>query len=311
MKLRYLSFLFFSISSLGYGNISKDSITIAKDSVNTPLWSHKRTAGILLTQTSFVNWSAGGANSVAGTALLDVEYNYKKNRLFWNNKFKGRFGINSEEGEKPRKTDDVIEINSNFGYRKTEDSNWYNSARFNFRSQFAHGYKYPDRETTISEFFAPAYVFLGVGSQYTSKKKDYKFYISPLTNKTTIVLNQRLANDGAFGVKKAEYDEDGNIITEGENSKIEFGTLLTGEWEHQLMENIMMNNKLILYSDFLNSFGNIDFDWELKLQLKVNKHVKANIGTHIIYDDDVVDKETNTPKIQLKQLLGVGMFYDF
>ena len=73
----------------------------------------------------------------------------------------------------------------------------------------------------------------------------------------------------------------------------------------------MMNNKLILYSDFLNSFGNIDFDWELKLQLKVNKHVKANIGTHIIYDDDVVDKETNTPKIQLKQLLGVGMFYDF
>lgn len=311
MKLRYLLILICFDCFIGYGHIKKDSVTVMQDSVAISPWFHKRTAGILLTQTSFVNWSAGGANSVAGILLLDVAYNYKKERLFWNNSFKGRFGVNGEEGVKPRKTDDVLEINSNFGYRKTENSNWYNSARFNLRTQFAHGYKYPDRETTISEFFAPAYLFLGVGSQYTSKEKDYKIYISPLTNKTTFVLNQRLANDGAFGVKKAQYDADGNLIKEGENAKIEFGTLLTGEWDHQLMENIHMNNKLILYSDFLNSFGNIDFDWELKIQLKVNKYVKANVGTHVIYDDDVIDKESNTPKVQLKQLLGVGLSYDF
>ena len=67
------------------------------------------------------------------------------------------------------------------------------------------------------------------------------------------------------------------------------------------MENITMNNKLILYSDFLNSFGNIDLDWELKIQLKVNKYVKANIGTHIIYDDDIHEEESGVPKVQLKQ----------
>jgi len=72
-----------------------------------------------------------------------------------------------------------------------------------------------------------------------------------------------------------------------------------------------MNNKLILYSDFLNSFGNIDLDWELKLQLKVNKYVKANIGTHIIYDDDIHEEKSGTPKVQLKQLLGIGLSYDF
>jgi hypothetical protein len=37
--------------------------------------------------------------------------------------------------------------------------------------------------------------------------------------KITMVLDQRLANQGAFGVKKALYDENGNLILEGEKSK--------------------------------------------------------------------------------------------
>jgi hypothetical protein len=192
----------------------------------------------------------------------------------------------------------------------SEKSQWYNSARFNFRTQFANGYKYPDRALSISTFFAPAYLFLGVGTQFTSSKKKYKLYLSPLTNKTTLVLNQRLANSGAFGVEKAVY-KDGVLVEEGANAKIEFGTLLTGEWRHEIMENVLMNNKLILYSDYLNKYGNIDFDWELTFDLKVNKHIKANIGTHLLYDDDVKDKESEGPKIQLKQLLGVGLTYAF
>jgi hypothetical protein len=72
-----------------------------------------------------------------------------------------------------------------------------------------------------------------------------------------------------------------------------------------------MNNKLILYTDYINDFSNIDIDWELKLELVVNKFVKANIGTHIVYDDDVKDKESGKPEIQLKQLLGVGIVYSF
>ena len=76
-----------------------------------------------------------------------------------------------------------------------------------------------------------------------------------------------------------------------------------------------------MYSDYINSFGNIDVDWELNVDLKVNDFVKANIGTHIKYDDDVKFKEitnettgetyTYGARIQLKQLLGVGVIYNF
>ena len=69
------------------------------------------------------------------------------------------------------------------------------------------------------------------------------------------------------------------------------------------------------------SFGNIDFDWELSFALQVNKHLQANVGTHLIYDDDIkfdeVVAEDGTitdpgePRIQFKQALGIGLGYTF
>lgn len=293
-----LLFLLFSFNISAH--VERDSIvTSQKKTVKTSQWAFKKTLGLLMTQTAFVNWSAGGQNSVAGTTTVDLEFNYKKDRLFWNNQLKCSFGLNKEEGQSTRKTDDVLEFISSFGYRKTATSNWYNSARFNFKTQFAPGYKYPNREDYISKFFAPAYIFAGVGSQYTAPNKKFKLYLSPITNKTTLVYDQTLSNQGSFGVN------------EGDHSKVEFGILTTGEWERDLMENIVMNNKLVLYTDYLNDFSNIDVDWELTLQLIVNKFVKANIGTHLVYDDDVINSDTGKPEIQLKQLLGIGVVYSF
>jgi len=145
-------------------------------------------------------------------------------------------------------------------------------------------------------------------------------YLSPLTNKTTFVLRQSLANEGAFGVKPATYDENGVLLTEGNNVKSEFGQLVTCEWKTEVMENIKMANKLILYSDYLNNYGNVDINWELDFDMTINKYVSANFGTHIKYDNDVKHKEDIDndgeldilgPRIQLKQLLGIGFSYNF
>jgi len=112
----------------------------------------------------------------------------------------------------------------------------------------------------------------------------------------------------------------GEIITEGKNSKIEFGTLVTVEWETDLMKNIKMANELILYSDYINNYGNIDVNWEINFDLTINKYVSANVGSHLRYDDDIRHKEDINndgeldilgPRIQLKQLLGVGFSYKF
>jgi hypothetical protein len=134
-------------------------------------------------------------------------------------------------------------------------------------------------------------------------------------------LDQELANKGAFGVDRAILDENGNVLTPGKNHLLELGFLITHNWDLHIAENIDLKSRLNLYTDYLNSFGNVDVDWELNLKLRVNKYILTNLGTQIIYDDDILFGEvrndagivttTGRPKIQFKQILGFGLSYDF
>lgn len=281
-------------------------------------WERTNTVGLDINQVAFVNWSVGGNNSISGLAKANFLRRYTRGNLSWVNELILKYGINSQEGQELRKTDDQILINSTFGYRTDSISNWYYSAKGSFTTQFANGYSYPNTTDAISGPFSPAYIFLGVGTEYMRKDLGLSAYFSPLTDKTTLVLNQRLADAGAFGVEAAVYDADGNLIRHGKKSRTEVGILVTNQFKRQVFRNIMLDHRLSLYTDYLNKFGNIDVNWQLQLDMTVNEYVKANIGTHIIYDDDIkATKERDGtvvqtgPRIQLKQLLGVGLSYTF
>jgi hypothetical protein len=229
-----------------------------------------------------------------------------------------RYGINKQQGENIRKTDDAFQINSTFGYRTEENSNWFYSAKFNFNTQFTNGYAYPNTSRAISKPFAPAYIFMGVGAENINKEKTTFFYISPFTFKTTLVLDQTLANQGAFGVDKAVFDLNNNLISEGKQTRMELGFLFTSKFKKEIFKNIIFENRLSLYSDYINRFGNVDVDCDLQFALVVNQYVKANIGAQIIYDDDIKSKKevsgvqvTEGPKTQIRQALSIGIEYVF
>ncbi|WKX78129.1 hypothetical protein [Zobellia laminariae] len=162
---------------------------------------------------------------------------------------------------------------------------------------------------------------MGAGTSYITKDQKFNLYISPITQKATFVLDEELANKGSFGVKKAVLDADGNVLEKGEQIFLEFGFLVTNQYEKEVYKNMLLKHRLSLYTDYLQKFGNIDVDWELNFDLKVNKYVVTTIGTHIIYDDDILfDEQTDAngivldagrPRIQFKQLLGVGVSYAF
>jgi len=275
----------------------------------TSFWKKVNKFGLNISEVAFVNWNAGGDNSVSALASADFVRNYKFRYLSWNNEAQLRYGLNAQEGRKLRKTDDQIRLSTTLSFRRDTITNWYYSVKANFRTQFSNGYKYPDRETPISRFMAPGYLFVGVGTSYIPPKDQFNLYISPATMKSTFVLDEVLSNQGAFGVEK------------GERLFLELGFLITNTWETEIARNVLMNHRLNLYTDYLRSFGNIDVDWELNFNLKVNEYLNANIGTHIIYDDDIkFDEEIaddgtvidpGVAKIQFKQLLGVGLLYSF
>lgn len=281
-------------------------------------WQSKNTVGFDLNEIAFVNWNAGGVSSISGLLKGNFTRIRTTENSKWVNELIIRYGVNKQDGLAMKKSDDEFRFNSTFGYRDDTTSNWYYSAKLNFNTQFTYGYKYPDTSSPISKPFAPAYTFLGAGADYFDKEKKFDVYISPLTLKNTLVLDQKLANQGAFGVTKATYDSEENLISEGKQSKTEFGFLVTNYYKKEVWKNITMENRLSLYSDYLNNFGNIDVEWKLQFDLIVNQYVSANIGTHAIYDDDVKTYEeingvkvAGGPTLQLKQSLGIGMVYIF
>jgi len=330
MKFRILLFFLFITSLKSLASDFKlpvavdTTATIAKDTTDSDsmliYWTEKNTFGLNLSEVAFVNWNAGGNNSVSGLLYANFQRDFEKNLTIWKNSATFRYGINAQEGREIRKTEDELRISSSFGFRKDSISNWYYSARFSFNTQFSNGYKYPDTEVPISQFMAPGYTFLGAGTEFSHPQEDLTVYLSPITFKSTFVLDQKLANEGMFGVEPAITDELGNIIQEGKKLRTEFGFLVTSDLSKEVFENINLNNQLSFYSDYLNKFGNVDVDWQLAVNMKVNDFVKANVGTHIRYDDDVKFKEdtngdgkleTSGPRIQLKQMLGVGVVYEF
>jgi hypothetical protein len=341
-SLRYLTFFVLAISQLSFSqdtiqNIKINSLVTVTALTKTdrieriPLkirtkthllpfsyWSKKNSLGFDISEVAFVNWSAGGTSSISGLLKGKFLRNYARDNYNWSNELIIKYGLNKQDGIEVRKTEDAIQLNSTFGYRKDTLSNWFHSAKFNFNTQFTNGFAYPNTEKAISKPFAPAYIFMGIGAENIDKEKKRTLYISPFTFKTTLVLDQRLANQGAFGVTKATYNADGTLITEGEKAKVELGFLVTNKYKKEIFKNINLENRLTLYSDYINRFGNIDVDCDLQVELVVNQYVKANIGAHVIYDDDIKSKReiegnqvTEGPKTQLRQAIGVGIEYAF
>ncbi|MDO6736531.1 DUF3078 domain-containing protein [Wenyingzhuangia sp. 2_MG-2023] len=297
--------------------VKKDTIkNILKESVKTNYWTKTNKPSILFTQTSFLNWIKGGNNTIAGIASFAGDYNYKKGQLFWKNGVLIKYGLSKENDlDHSLKTDDIIDIKSAVGYKKNIESKWYYSGDFNLTTQIAKGYNDKLKTTVISNFFAPARMRLGVGAVYNDDEDNFKLNISPLTNQVTFVYDQDLADKGSYGVTPAEKDSDGNIIKKGENIYSEFGTLVTVEYQTTVMKNIKFQLKSSFYSDYLNRFGNVDSDVQINLNMKVNQYIQSTISSHLLYDDDakiLQDDGTQTgPKIQLKQILGVGVTYIF
>ncbi|OFX61579.1 MAG: hypothetical protein A2066_19665 [Bacteroidetes bacterium GWB2_41_8] len=268
-------------------------------------WNFGGLASLSFSQVSLTNWAAGGRSSSSGVAIFNVFGNYKRNNLSWENSLDMGYGLLKEQDNEVIKSNDKLDFNSKFGLKQNEKL--YYSTLFNFKTQFAPGYKYPNTTDAISRFLAPAYMTLSAGIDY-KPNKALSFLISPLTGKTTIVTDQNLSDIGAFGVDP------------GEKMRMEFGSFFKMELKTEIMKNVSLNSKLDLFSNYLHNPGNIDINWDLLVNMKINDYLSANLITNLIYDDDIkiaVDKnndgiiESRGPRVQFKEMFGLGLSLKF
>jgi hypothetical protein len=287
----------------------------SKDSLDG--WKTGGVISINLTQVSLTNWAAGGNNSVSVNGILSVFANLKKGKSSWYNSLDLAYGMLQQGSADLRKTDDKIDFTSKYGQKASK--NWYYAGLVNFKSQMTAGYNYPDDSTEISNFMAPAYTLVAIGMDY--RPSDiFTLFLSPLTMKTTFVNDQTLANAGAYGVDPAEYNDLGILTVPGKNIRSEYGGYLRAQFKKDIMENVNLQSKLELFSNYVENPDHIDVNWEVLIAMKVNKYISATISTQLIYDhdvdiaidnngDDIIDQVG--PRTQFKEVLGIGLAYKF
>jgi hypothetical protein len=295
--------------------------TVDNDTLNG--WKRGGVFALNLAQASLTNWAAGGENSFAVNGMVSMSANYKGTKDVWNNSLDIGYGL-LKQGKKAgfMKTDDKIDFLSKYGrqfYKKL-----YYAALLNFKTQMTAGYNYPNDSVPISNLLAPGYLLGALGIDL-KPNSYFSLFAAPVTMKTTIVNDQKLADAGAFGVDKATYDDAGIRLTKGKFTRSEFGGYVRviysrNKFNSEFLKNVAFTTKADFFSNYLKNPQNIDVSWETLIAFKVNKYISVNINTVLLYDDDVniaVDNNGDNvideygPRAQFKEILGVGFSYKF
>jgi len=80
------------------------------------------------------------------------------------------------------------------------------------------------------------------------------------------------------------------------------------------MKNLTFATTVELFSDYLKNPQNLYVNWTTLTNMKVNKYISATLSTQLIYDEAVMitDKDGKIgPRLQFKQVLGIGLSYKF
>ena len=279
--------------------------------------------GLNINQLALSNWAAGGENAWTGKAFANFALIYHKKRF--EQKLVGAFafGISRFGDKRIEKQDDKIDLT--YSLSLDSKTQWNISAVATFNTQFANGYKYPNDSTIISTFFAPAYLTVSAGYSYKTKDEHLQVFMSPLAGKVTFVMNQELADKGAFGVKKGYYNQD-SIWIPGENIAPAIGINVIINYKQPI-------SKSIDYTTMLNTFYNylerrdddrlrLDVNWENTIHFTITKFLSTILFVHLKYDhnttfpkyEEIEGVQTvvdNVPKLQFKESIGIAFLHKF
>jgi hypothetical protein len=291
-----------------------DTLKLVKDTIKVVNpWKFKIIYQLTGTQSTFVNWNAGGRNNLSLIGTISTGNYYTKGDSKWSTDLIIALGgiryFDNLQGNALQKTEDKIDFSSIYGQKFSKYL--FFSLNSGFRTQFLDGFNLPNDSVRVSTFLAPGYVNLAFGLDYI-RNDNFSIFASPFAFKGTIVKDQTLANLGAFGVDKAILDDQGNLVSLGSNFREEYGAYIKMKWNKNLMKNIDLKSRLELFSNYNDKPQNIDINAELLLLFKVNKLFSATAQFNLIYDDDIKIKDNKGnigPRTQFKSVLGLGLYY--
>ena len=299
-------------------------------------WTSSLKTNVSLGQTSLTNWAAGGDNTVSLAAFVDANANYKKNEMFWNNRLQLDYGF-LYASSKPiiQKNTDRIYLESKWGYKTEAMKNFYFSANYDFKSQFAPGYEYKtpsveglenlpmkdkvqawmDARKPLSGILSPAYTNLALGIDW-APAKWLSVNFAPLTGGFVIVEDVRFRQSYSMPLRKEWEGITEGVPTDGSqlrSARFEFGAQLKVDAKVNVNDNFSYSTQVVLFSNYLDKPQNLRVNWDNRIDWKLAKYFSFTVTTNLIYDDKVMifsEKDGKThQRIQFKESVAFGFTY--
>jgi hypothetical protein len=277
---------------------SETSRSIKKDT-DSSYWNWK-TGGLYnfnLSQSSLSNWAAGGDNfNMALTSYFNYFAYYQQPRQSWDNNIDVNLGYMQSTSLGGRKNDDRIDVLSKYGYKIDSGGQVYLSGLFNFRSQVFDGYAFSGTKATFtSSLLSPAYIILSAGVDY-KPNNTLSIFFSPLTSRTTLVLNSILSAQGKYGVDT------------GKHVNRETGLFITVNYSSTIAPNITYKGRADFFSNYYQKPENVNVYMTNLFTFKIHRNFSATYSLDLMYDDKIriFGANKNAPGLQLKSIIGIG-----
>jgi len=277
---------------------TETSRTIRKE-LDTTHWNWKQ-GGLYnfnLSQSSLSNWAAGGDNfNMSLNTYFNYYFFFKKANQNLDNNIDVNLGFIQSTSLGGRKNDDRLDFLSKYGYQIDTSGMWFVSGLFNLRSQFFDGFSFSGTNSTLtSSFLAPAYIILSAGLDF-KPSPHFSIFFSPLTSRTTLLLNNTLSNLGKYGVPV------------GEKISKEVGTFITVNYNNTIATNINYKGRADFFSNYNQKPENINLYMTNMFTFKINKYFSASYNLDLIYDDKIkiFGPLKTSPGLQVKSVIGIG-----
>ncbi len=250
---------------------------------------------LVFNQASFANWNSGGNDNIGVMGKINYNLSYRNRKHYLENILQSGYGFMSTKGQSQRKTEDFINLMSNYGYDLGR--NYYLSTGFQFLSQYTAGYNYsatpdPEYEDRISRFMAPGYLNVGLGVSY-NPNENLQIIFRPANGKFTFVKDPLLQKAGRYGLER-----------DGQSVRTELGALLNIIYRLKIYKDINLDNQLNFFSNYVHHSERVDIAYTGTLNIRFNKFISTVVTLDLLYDHDQIQK------LQRKQTLGIGFSYN-
>lgn len=296
------------IMSLIFPLFGQTNVDTTKSEKNK-YWKFTGLVSLNFSETMQWNWAAGGNNNGNGILAANVKLVYKKDKIAWETTFDSDYGWMwaPSTNFKWRKSNDKIIFSSKFGWEFHKS--WFLTVMANFKSHYSKGYEYTldankvEQETYAYNWLSPSYSDLSIGIDW-KPNEIFTVYLSPVAGRITTATDSLLR-------KKYGVELDKSI-------KTELGATFKAGVNFARIKNFKVISVLTLFTPYNKHFGKIDVDWDLAVSYQFLKVLNVTLGTSLKYYDAVsimwTDKDEvvhNSPRVQFREIIGLGIGYSF